>query len=269
MRRYYPALIHTQSDGSVQASFPDFPDLTCRAATLDSLHASAQESLGRKVVELFDANRALPLATAISDLPPPLEGQTAPVVTLVPIVTSSRKQKVNLMLEEGLLREIDLVATSRSAFIDEAIRFRLAADVGLAQQESGTRPAPQPTANAAPEPIAPIQSPVSPAAPEAPDTSPMVAPLPPTAESTPEPGSQPTPESGSQPIPEPAPQPDHQPVPAQTTPGQDLEQDPEMTPVEASDLETETALETSDAVTDDPEPATVIEDEPQPASLPS
>lgn len=124
-------LIH-EEDGRYGASFPDFPGATTVAADLDTLYRKAAEMLAFHIDGMAEAGDPLPVVRSLDAWRQDagfLADAADAVVGLLDIDLPGRAVRVNISLEEGLLRRIDRAAEaageSRSGFLAQAAKARL------------------------------------------------------------------------------------------------------------------------------------------------
>ncbi len=124
-------LIH-EEDGRYGASFPDFPGATTVAADLDTLYRKAGEMLAFHIDGMAEDGDSLPVVRGLDawrqDAQFRADAADA-VVGLLDVDLPGRAVRVNISLEEGLLRRIDRAAEaageSRSGFLAQAAKARL------------------------------------------------------------------------------------------------------------------------------------------------
>ena len=126
-------LVH-QEDGRFGASFPDFPGATTVAGDLDTLYRKAAEMLAFHVAGMAEDGEEIPRLRALEELrgdPGFCEDSADAMVALMQVEIPGRAVRVNISMEEGLLRRIDRAAEatgeSRSAFLAQAAKARLSA----------------------------------------------------------------------------------------------------------------------------------------------
>ncbi|MCJ2071369.1 type II toxin-antitoxin system HicB family antitoxin [Methylobacterium sp. J-030] len=126
-------LVH-QEDGAFGASFPDFPGATTVAGDLDTLYRKAAEMLAFHVAGMVEDGDEIPRLRTLDALrgDPAFQADSAgAMVALVQVELPGRAVRVNISMEEGLLRRIDRAAEatgeSRSAFLAQAAKARLSA----------------------------------------------------------------------------------------------------------------------------------------------
>jgi predicted RNase H-like HicB family nuclease len=126
-------LVH-QEDGRFGASFPDFPGATTVAGDLDTLYRKAAEMLSFHVAGMAEDGEEIPCLRSLEALrgdPGFCEHSADAMVALVQVELPGRAVRVNISMEEGLLRRIDRAAEatgeSRSSFLAQAAKARLSA----------------------------------------------------------------------------------------------------------------------------------------------
>ncbi|WP_336490644.1 type II toxin-antitoxin system HicB family antitoxin [Methylobacterium nigriterrae] len=124
-------LIHEEG-GSFGASFPDFPGATTVAGDLDTLYRKAAEMLAFHVSGMAEDGDDVPAIRTLDELrrdPAFREDSEGAMVGLVDVDLPGRAVRVNISLEEGLLKRIDRAAEaageSRSGFLAQAAKARL------------------------------------------------------------------------------------------------------------------------------------------------
>lgn len=126
-------LVH-QEDGRFGASFPDFPGAITVAGDLDTLYRKAAEMLAFHVAGMAEDGEEAPRLRGLDELrgdPGFQEDSGDAMIALVQVELPGRAVRVNISMEEGLLRRIDRAAEatgeSRSAFLAQAAKARLSA----------------------------------------------------------------------------------------------------------------------------------------------
>jgi len=126
-------LIH-EEDGAYGASFPDFPGATTVAGDLDTLYRKAAEVLAFHVGGMAEDGDDIPTPRTLDALrrdPAFRADSEGALVGLVEADLPGKAVRVNVTIEEGLLRRIDQAAQatgeSRSGFLARAAKARLSA----------------------------------------------------------------------------------------------------------------------------------------------
>ena len=126
-------LIHG-APGHYGASFPDFLGATTGADDLATLYRKAVEMLAFHVAGMAEDGEPVPEARSLDQLrgdPAFVEDSVDAMIALVEVDLPGRAVRVNISVEEGLLRRIDRAADAagetRSGFLAAAARARLTA----------------------------------------------------------------------------------------------------------------------------------------------
>lgn len=119
----YVALIRKTRDGNYSARFPDLPRCSIAGRDMDQTLALAREFLSC-YLQILRA-QSLPLPEASPPFTAPRKRNT--IAVLIPVLERSNKTRVNVMLDEYLLKSVDKLAGDRrrSEFLAEAARERL------------------------------------------------------------------------------------------------------------------------------------------------
>lgn len=124
-------LVH-EEDGAYGASFPDFPGATTVAGDLDTLYRKAAEVLAFHVGGMAEDGDGIPPPRSLEALrrdPAFRADSEGALVGLIEADLPGRAVRVNVTIEEGLLRRIDQAAQatgeSRSGFLAQAAKARL------------------------------------------------------------------------------------------------------------------------------------------------
>lgn len=124
-------LVH-EEDGAYGASFPDFPGATTVAGDLDTLYRKAAEVLAFHVGGMVEDGNDIPVPRTLEALwrdPAFRADSEGALIGLVEADLPGKAVRVNVTIEEGLLRRIDQAALasgeSRSGFLAQAAKARL------------------------------------------------------------------------------------------------------------------------------------------------
>lgn len=125
------SLIHEEA-GAFGASFPDFPGATTVASDLDTLYRKAADMLAFHVAGMVEDGEAVPHTRTLEELrrsPEFVEDSADAMIALIQVELPSRSVRVNISIEEGLLKRLDRAAEamgeSRSGFLAQAVKARL------------------------------------------------------------------------------------------------------------------------------------------------
>lgn len=126
-------LIHEEG-GRLGASFPDFPGATTVACDLDTLYRKASEMLAFHIDGLVEDGDPIPAMRTLDAWrrePVFRSDSESAMIGLVEVEMPGKAVRVNISLEETLLRRIDRAAEaageSRSGFLARAAKARLTA----------------------------------------------------------------------------------------------------------------------------------------------
>ncbi len=128
----YVALIRKASDSDYSVDFPDVPGCVTAGKDLDEALAFAREALAGHLRLLAEEGESLPQASSLEAVMAAPENRDA-VAALVPApMIRGKAVRVNVMLDEYLLKAIDKLAgdRGRSEFLAEAARTRIAGAKG-------------------------------------------------------------------------------------------------------------------------------------------
>jgi len=124
----YIALIRKEKDSAFGVEFPDFPGCISAGDTLDEAVAGAKEALELHVEGMLEDGEDIPDPSGL-DVVKKLPEYTGAVPVIVDVPVVRRNKRVNITMDEGLLKKIDELAsamgTSRSGFLAIAARKSL------------------------------------------------------------------------------------------------------------------------------------------------
>ncbi len=123
----YVALIRKASDSDYSVDFPDVPGCVTAGKDLDEAVAFAREALAGHLQLLAEEGEALPEASNLEAVMADPENRDA-VAALVPApMIRGKAVRVNVMIDEYLLKAVDKLAgdRGRSEFLAEAARARV------------------------------------------------------------------------------------------------------------------------------------------------
>jgi len=132
--RFYPAVIVPNGEG-FGVVFPDFPGCVTVGTTEQEVAVNAAEALALHVEGVTEDGEALPAPSRLLDALPEwltedVEGLERAPCVLVPVESPERVVRVNITMDEGLLRRLDSAAErggfTRSGFLAQAVREKLA-----------------------------------------------------------------------------------------------------------------------------------------------
>jgi predicted RNase H-like HicB family nuclease len=136
----YVAIICKDADSAFGVHFPDLPGCIAAGNTLEDAIDNAGVALRLWSEDISE----IPSPTAMADLlkQKDVRGDldTGGLAILVPLLTSGRKQRLNIMIEPTLVEATDFAArttgVSRSAYIERALQSELGREIGLVEAPS-------------------------------------------------------------------------------------------------------------------------------------
>jgi predicted RNase H-like HicB family nuclease len=107
--------------------FPDFPGVTSAAARFGDIPAQAHDALASAVEDMITNREDLPASVGEGGQEEPnLSGCYNPRFIVVPVEVSGNPVRINVSMDQGLLRRIDSAASrrgmTRSRFLAEGAR---------------------------------------------------------------------------------------------------------------------------------------------------
>ncbi len=126
---HYAALIRKETSSDFGVEFPDFPGCVAAGNTLDEALAQAENALEFHVEGVVAEGQTIPAPSPLEQVLESADAHGAAVFLVALRPTKGRAVRVNITLDEFLLKEIDAEAAqqgmSRSAFLAEAARVRI------------------------------------------------------------------------------------------------------------------------------------------------
>jgi predicted RNase H-like HicB family nuclease len=122
----YIALIRKDSDSDFGVDFPDFPGCVTAGKTLEDARRMADEAIGLHVKGMIEDHEPIPEPSTLDAIMADPDNRSA-VAFLVEVASKpARSIRVNVMLPEDLLQEIDRAAPNRSRFLTDAAWAKIA-----------------------------------------------------------------------------------------------------------------------------------------------
>lgn len=117
----YIALIRKEAKSAFGVDFPDFPGCISAGRSLDDALANAREALALHIEGLIEDGGTLPSASGLDEIMTDPRNRAAAAVLIDTPAALGRVARVNITLDESILRRIDDAAaragTSRSGFL--------------------------------------------------------------------------------------------------------------------------------------------------------
>ncbi|MCH8862279.1 MAG: type II toxin-antitoxin system HicB family antitoxin [Proteobacteria bacterium] len=121
MKSIYTAIIEKEGD-TYGVYFPDFDGCVSVGNTVPEVMRNAEEVLVFHIQGMQEDGEDIPLP---SEPPQPEDIRANEFLALISVDVGARSRRVNVMLNEFLLSQIDEVASNRSGFLAEAAREKL------------------------------------------------------------------------------------------------------------------------------------------------
>lgn len=125
----YIALIHKEADSDYGVSFPDFPGCVTAGTDLDDAHRMAEEALALHIEGLSEDGEAIPEPSSLVEIMEDPENAGGVAVLIPAPAQDAKTVRVNITLDERVLRKIDAYAESlgytRSGFLVRAARHAI------------------------------------------------------------------------------------------------------------------------------------------------
>lgn len=127
----YIALIHKDDTSDFGVSFPDLPGCVTAGRTLDDARSMAAEALAMHIEGMLEDNEDVPAPSSLEAIMEDRENREGVAVLVDAPSRSVKSLRVNIMVPEDVLREIDRVASergmTRSGFLVKAAKDEMKA----------------------------------------------------------------------------------------------------------------------------------------------
>jgi predicted RNase H-like HicB family nuclease len=121
----YIALLRKEAASDFGVDFPDFPGCVTAGKTLDEARRMAVEALELHIRGMIEDNDPVPEPSSLDVVMEDLANRDG-VAVLVEVATKpARSVRVNVMLPEDLLMQIDRATHNRSRWLAEAAKAKL------------------------------------------------------------------------------------------------------------------------------------------------
>lgn len=121
---YYPAVLERSAEGGYGVFFPDLPGCVAVADNEFDAWVQAEAALHLHIAGMIEDGEILPAPSLVSQLEPDPEVEQL-AVALLGVESEPEKVRVNVMMEPGVLKAIDLVSDNRSLFLTRAAKAAL------------------------------------------------------------------------------------------------------------------------------------------------
>jgi predicted RNase H-like HicB family nuclease len=116
----YIGLLRKEDGSDFGVDFPDFPGCVTAGKTLDQARAMAVEALQFHIEGMVKDGEAVPVPSSLQAVMADPENRDAVAVLVDVPAVPKRAVRVNIMLPEYLLQEIDRASRNRSRFLADA-----------------------------------------------------------------------------------------------------------------------------------------------------
>lgn len=124
---YFPAVIDRSATG-FGVSYPDFPGCIANGSTVNEAAVQAELALAFHIDRMAKDGDAIPDPSDLGDIEP-VDGADDVARILVRVDRPTKVARVLVSLDENLVRQIDAIASNRSAFLADAARSRLLGEI--------------------------------------------------------------------------------------------------------------------------------------------
>ncbi len=118
----YVGIIHKDRKSDYSVCFPDFPGCITAGDTPEEAHEMAEEALGGHIEIMMEYGDKIPRPMSMDEAMKHEFAKGALAFFKVEAALPRKPRRINIMLDENLIREIDRVTDNRSAFLAEAAR---------------------------------------------------------------------------------------------------------------------------------------------------
>ncbi len=126
MPQLFAGIIHKDKDSDYGVCFPDFPGCITAGSTMQEAFLMAQEALQAHIDIMHEYGDPLPSEPMTLDEAQTHEfAENAVGYFMVSAHLPTKPKRINIMMDEGLIRAIDAVSNNRSAFLAQAAKERL------------------------------------------------------------------------------------------------------------------------------------------------
>jgi len=125
LKQMYVALVEKDRE-TYGVTFPDFPGCTSAGDTAEAAAEGAVEALAGHIAAMAADGDGLPEPGFGVDQDPDDPEVNVVAKLLISVPVPGRTKRINVMLDESLIAEIDAVTNNRSRFLSEAARAELA-----------------------------------------------------------------------------------------------------------------------------------------------
>ena len=115
----YIGIIHKEKNSDFGVSFPDFPGCITAGSSLEDAKEMAQEALQLHVEGMLEDQESIPEPATLDDIMTKRDFRDG-VALIVDVSVPARVKRINITMDEALLREIDATTNNRSGVLSSS-----------------------------------------------------------------------------------------------------------------------------------------------------
>ncbi len=119
------ALLRKEATSDFGVDFPDFPGCVTAGTTLEQGRLMAAEALALHIEGMVEDGEPLPVPSTLDTIMDDIANRDAVAFLVETAARPAKAVRVNVMLPEDVVSEIDRVTNNRSRFLAEAARAKL------------------------------------------------------------------------------------------------------------------------------------------------
>ena len=121
----FTALLRKEATSDFGVDFPDFPGCVTAGTTLEQGRLMAAEALALHIEGMVEDGEPLPVPSTLDTIMDDIANRDAVAFLVETAARPAKAVRVNVMLPEDVVSEIDRVTNNRSRFLAEAARAKL------------------------------------------------------------------------------------------------------------------------------------------------
>ncbi len=119
------ALLRKEATSDFGVDFPDFPGCVTAGTTLEQGRLMAAEALALHIEGMVEDGEPIPVPSTLDTIMDDIANRDAVAFLVETAARPVKAVRVNVMLPEDVVREIDRATNNRSRFLAEAARAKL------------------------------------------------------------------------------------------------------------------------------------------------
>lgn len=122
----FVGIIHKVSSSDYGVSFPDFPGCITAGTSMQEAYEMAREALRGHIETMLEYGDTLPASPmSLDKAKDHALAKDALTFFMVEAALPSKSKRINITMDEDIIRAIDHVTSNRSAFLEAAARDKL------------------------------------------------------------------------------------------------------------------------------------------------